>query len=337
MNIFFMRNKVIILVFIFVLAFSVVIFFVKRERVLVVRVEEPIVVAEERGTNDSLPWGYYQFPKLYYTEEGIICKIAAKPDSIEAYDGKYLYKVSTDSGITWSTIEESVEDYGLRMSNGCYFQGAVLKNAYESDLLDKYEPDFSSEDGTLYLLDGEQVSVEDYDFSFQCVEYNPVTMEETVFTSDFVWPHMPIRIINGKTCPAGMPLYHFNMHSSGTIIQEKNGSLFLATYSEGFDKDGGVAYGRHYNLYFFRSDDSGRTWKYVSQINTTQEYSEDVYEGFCEPNMVELSNGAYFVLMRTGSGTSLCCAYSYDKGSTWSSITQFSEVGVDPQILKLGW
>ncbi len=325
-----------VLAVILIVAVTVLIFFTRRERVIEVQIGEPIVVAQKSGTSNSLSWGYFQFPRLYRTEgDRLVCKIAAKPDLTECYDGEYLYYVSTDLGNTWNSTKEIPQDYSLLMNNGRYFQGTVLSNAYESNLLDKYDPVFSNKDGTFHLLDGDEVSPEDYDFTFQCVEYDPVSMEENVFTSQYIWPHMPIRIINGKTCPAGMPMYHFNMHSPGTIIREKN-SLFLAVYSQGFDaQDGSVVYGEHYNLYFFRSNDSARTWNYVSQINTTPEYCEDTYEGFCEPSIIELSNGDYFVLMRTDSGTPMYCAYSHDKGATWNSIERFSEVGVDPQLLKL--
>lgn len=321
-----------------IVAIAVLMFFTQRESVIEVKIGEPVVVAQKNGTSNSLPWGYFQFPRLYRTEGNtLVCKIAAKPDSIEYYDGEYLYYVSTDLGNTWESVKERPEDYSLLMDNERYFQGPILKNAYESNLLDKYEPVFSNEAGTLHLFDGDEVLPEDYNFTFQCLEYDPVSMKETVFTSQYVWPHMPIRIINGKTCPAGMPLYHFNMHSPGTIIREdEKNSLFLAVYCEGFDsKDGSIVYGRHYNIYFFRSYDSARTWRYVSQINTTPEYCEEAFEGFCEPNIIKLSNGDYFVLMRTGTGAPTYCAYSHDEGVTWNNIEQFSEIGVDPQLLKL--
>lgn len=301
------------------------------------QIGDPIAVAEKSGTLNSLQWGYIQFPRLYRSEgNSIVCKIANKPDSIEAYDGEYLYYVSSDQGNTWNATNDNLNDFSLLMSNGRYFQGPVLKSAYDSDLLDKYEPDYSNDSGSLYLVDGTKISTDDYDFNFECTEYDPISMEEITFNAGFIWPHMPIRIRNGKTCPAGMPLYHFNMHNPGAIIQEEDGSLFLAAYSEGFNSDdGSIEYGGHYNVYFFRTNDCARTWQYVSQINTTLDYCDDTHDGFCEPCIIELFNGDYYVLMRTGSGEPLYCAYSHDKGMTWDDLQQFSNAGVAPVLLQL--
>jgi len=300
-----------------------------------VEIGEPIVIGSVEGATETLPWGFFQFPKLYYSTEGsIICQIAYKNDSIDSYDGKYLFYMSSNQGKHWDQVADKYNDTSLLMENECYLQGAEFVNAFESDLVEKYESVYKYDDKSLF--DGSLISESDYSTKFNCIEYNPKQKTNDYFTSTIEWPHRPIRIINGLTCPSGMVMYPYSMHTSNSIIKENDGSLLMAVYSEGFDSETGeIVYNKHYNIYLFRSFDSARTWKYVGQILTKPIYCEEQKEGFCEPVLQILKNGIYFILMRTGSGAPLYCAYSYDQGSTWVDIQKFADIGVDPQLLQL--
>lgn len=302
------------------------------------QIGEPVVIAKKEGTQSSLSWGVFQFPKLYFTGDDLVCKIANKPDSVLTYDGEYLYYESSDNGSSWRAVSQNEDrpDCSLRMDNGRYFQGANLQNAHAYRLSGIYDPQYRSDDGSVALYYAEGIPEYVFPKKFKCTEYDPVSKKITVFTSEFEWPYMPVREIGGLTYTAATCMYHFNMHSDGMIVKEADGSLLMAVYSEGFNTDTGtVEYGKHYNIYLFRSTDCARTWKYVSQILTEPEYCPESREGFCEPNMIITAGGDYFIIMRTGSNAPSYCAYSADKGATWDNITEFSSVGVDPQLLQL--
>lgn len=299
---------------------------------------EPVVIAKKEGSPSSLPWGLFQFPKLYYTGDNLVCMVANKPDSVLTYDGEYLYYESSDKGNSWRAVsqDEDRPDFSLLMENGRYFQGANLQNAYDSGLSGKYDPQYRSDDDSVALYYAEDIPDDVFTKKFECTEYDPVSKKSTVFTSEFEWPYMPVREIGGLTYTAATCMYHFAMHSDGMIVKERDGNLLMAVYSEGFNTDtGAVEYGKHYNIYLFRSTDCARTWKYVSQILTEPEYCPENRQGFCEPNVIITAGGDYFIIMRTDSNSPSYCAYSADKGATWDNITQFSSVGVDPQLLQL--
>lgn len=79
-----------------------------------------------------------------------------------------------------------------------------------------------------------------------------------------------------------------------------------------------------------RSSDQGRNWKFVSTMTTVFEVGT---EGFCEPNLVRLSQGEakgkLICYMRTGRETYWC--ESSDEGLTWSEpqAEQFGIVDVN--------
>lgn len=302
-----------------------------------IEIGKPLIIAEMSGTSKSLPWGYFQFPKLTFNLDGdIVCTVAFKSDSVAAYDGDYLYYISSDDGKSWHQSVEPQIDCSLMMNNGCYFQGPILENSYESGIELKYTPVINSEKKEIALYYGDEVSTHDYPRSFECQEYDPVKGITENFSSSFIWPHYPIWTRNGLTCTPGRPFYPFRMHTPGMIVQEEDGSLFAAVGSVGFDAETGALPNNVFrNIYCFRSENNARTWEYISQILTQPEYCDDSKDGFNEPNVMITSSDAYFIVMRTGSNSPSYCAWSYDQGKTWKDLSVFAECGVDPQLLKL--
>ena len=297
-----------------------------------IRMGEDIVVAQADG-KEKLEWGYFQFPRLSYGKQGeILLKIANKPDAYTDYQGKYLYYRSFDGGETWH--ECSAEDYHPRdtkMGNGRFFEGAVHRNALEKDMNYK---------SASYVFEEKQFAVwhaeNGTDNSFDCIEYDEEGGFNNVFESTLNMPWPSIIEDKGVVLPEGIGLYHYANHNPNIIINEEDGNLFLAYFNFGFDENGVVPYGRHYNIYFFRSSDSARTWEYVSQITTTKKICPDDKEGLCEPTLLIAPDGRYVCLMRTNSDSPGYISYSIDKGSTWTEPQLFDKVGVDPQMITLG-
>lgn len=301
-----------------------------HENKFIIDVSEEIVVAQ--ADEKELEWGYFQFPRLSYGKPGeLLLKFAYKPDAYTDYEGKYLYYKSIDNGATWQ--ECLAEDYhprDTRMDNGCYFEGAVHGNAIDQDM------DFER---AAYVSDDTQFAVwhvdQDINASFECVEYDEQDNANHVFESRLIMPWPSIVEDRGVVLPEGIGIYHYANHNPHIIIDEGDGDLFLAYFNFGFDEHGNVSYGRHYNIYFFRSSDSARTWEYVSQITTTKNICPAEKEGLCEPTLLIAPDGRYVCLLRTDSDSPGYITYSIDKGSTWTEPQLFDGVGVDPQMITL--
>jgi hypothetical protein len=84
-----------------------------------------------------------------------------------------------------------------------------------------------------------------------------------------------------------------------------------------------------------RSDDEGRTWRYVSTVAFPKpEYP--VGEGFCEPALALLDDGRLLCVMRTGHYYPLYACWSSDEGRTWTPpLYTGLERGCDPWLIKL--
>ncbi len=334
-------TKYIVLFILLLLTIYILLYFYyyrKNEKKFEIALQDSVVVAEDvYSGNLGEHWGYFQFPKLYYSSDNLlVCKVANKPDSFQEYGGQYEFFVSRDLGETWEETDNVPEDHTLKMQNGCYFQGPVLQNGFSTEIEKKYEPRYISEDDSVKLYYADDILEADYKRTFLCEEYNPVTGENSIFESRLNWPYQPVIIKDGMTLPPGNGMYHFRMHSDGIICKKNNGNLLMALYSRGFDAETGeTSYGKHYNLYFFESSDSARTWNFVSQILTKPEHCEEEKDGFCEPNIICVGEGKYFVIFRSGSQSPSYAAYSDDDGYTWKSIQRFDKCGVDPQLLQL--
>lgn len=296
-------------------------------------ISEPIIVAQALPSDEQI-WGIFQFPRMCFTDNGnILLKIANKPDSINNYDGEYLYYISEDQGKTWrkSNEEDTLADCTLLMENEMYFQGPKLENAYDSEVLSGAIPLYSSANGRFMLFDAENVSVPN---SFASFEYDYKSKRIETFDSQYSWDKRQLAVTNGFLLPGGHPFYHFEMHSPNSIIKEKEGSLLAAVYGYGGVEVYNSENLSKYNVYFLRSNDNGRTWNYVSSILSEGICAEES-EGLCEPCLTVTPDGQYIVLMRSGSGLPSYISYSSDNGESWSVPIEFDTVGVDPQLITL--
>lgn len=302
-------------------------------------ISEPIVVAQQEKSGDN-SWGYFQFPRMCYTENGnILMRVANKKDSMATYSGEYLYYISEDHGQTWRECNEadSLADFSLLMDNGCYYQGPVLLDTSPIDgSLNDMVPYFTAEDKRgrhdLYWANEITTALGGY----TATEFDPRTGNENQFETSYVWDERPIVVTNGLLVPNNRWLYSYKMHTPNSIIKEKDGSLFAAVYGRGGEK-GDASYIKDscmYNVFFLRSNDNGRTWSYVAEILSQGICAADS-DGFGEPCLTVAPDGRYCVLIRSGAGYPCYFSYSLDEGQSWSEPIEFDDVGVDPQLLTL--
>jgi len=299
-----------------------------------VTIGEPIVVAQ--GPNyDDVGWGPFQFPEAYITDDSkIVVFVNTGYDVTSDYEKPKQFFISSDDGETWT---EAGQDFsvgmgytGAKMSNGKNFAGFKPKNAYDSTFLNNYTAKVSSGWQFLYLAD------EIPEFSNQIVgrEYDPQTKTINEFTATVNWPYMPVNQLNGKCMPLDA---YFGLMPLNNIMQLSDGKLIAVMYCNGFNSETGelVTSGVYSNIYFFTSEDCGRTWDYYSQILATEKFVMSGGEGFDEPSMLKRADGSYVILMRTGSGKPSYIARSVDSCKTWSEPVVFDDIGVYPQMLAL--
>lgn len=289
---------------------------------------EPSVVAQG-PTYKEAGWGPFQFPGLMRTADGkIFCNFSAGPDNTESYEYKsnipHSY-VSDDQGKTWRLPDGKpilAEDWKTRVN-------FIARNAAAADWIDKYEPVWKSEDGKRRLYYAKDAP--EFAQTLEAISYD-ASGKGTAWRATIDWPYMPIVYENGRV----MQTTSWAALGSNRI-ELPNGKTYFAIYAHGFDcETGAVAYGWHYNVYVFSSDDGGRNWRYESQILTTPEYCSENHEGFCEPCMNILPDGSVAMLMRTGSGAPSYFVRSTDSCKTWSKPEKFDDVGVLPKMITLG-
>ena len=128
----------------------------------------------------------------------------------------------------------------------------------------------------------------------------------------------------------------------GNIVEARDGAWLMTMYGN-FESDTleplhlkpGAAVIAQQRSFLVRSEDEGRTWRYLSTIAAPKP-GDPVGEGFVEPTMVRLDDGRLLAVMRTGHHFPLYASWSEDDGATWSEPTWTGlGHGCDPSLIKL--
>ncbi len=307
-----------------------------------IEIGEPSVVAQGENTG----WGNYQFPDICYTKNGSIhVTWAMRPDTVEAFAGKsYGEAVSDDLGKTWHERRESdILTAGTPLKNGKIFKGFRCQYAFASDYIKNYTPVAIHRGRKYHYLE----DIKEYESHVEGVERDPITGEESPFPIDLKWKNLSlIEYSDGRLLPTA---YMMAVCGSVPRILRLEDGLYFATYHWSFDihaetreKAVNNSY-LDYSVFVFRSTDEARTWECISMITPDESVhsTADGYEGFCEPQMELMEDGSVVMLMRSGSprGPRRFASYiarSTDGCRTWSKPEVFDEIGVLPQIMRLG-
>ena len=316
---------------------------------------DPILITHG-DTLDTLGWGPYQFPFLYFTKFGsIICSWSKSNDKITGGTTVEIPSsaVSDDGGLTWRERTESdTLSYESRslMSNGKYFAGFVGKNAYVVEGLDeKYEsltPNYTYEGKKLFLPS--DIDPEDLDLTYQAREYDPNTGTVTTFDCTVNWPTQLISVyytIGNKDYEDNTihpPQREFAL-GNGLCDLAVGDKLYYSVYARGLDPETLELgkYSEYFSVFIFCSEDNARTWNLVSQVDVTDEVFEEskqytsTFGGLSEPTMSLMPDGSIVMLMRTGDNRPCYLVRSTDGCKTWSDPVKFDEVGVRPFIVTL--
>ncbi len=314
------------------------------------KIGDPVVVYQ--GEEGDQGWGKYQFPELRYTVNGNIqARWSYGQDYVGAEGNLHLYSLSRDEGATWS-YENEERLPTIPMENGKYYVNVHGRGTVKTTEVDfSYaEPLWVGKDGSrLYRaedLRGAEGAETLFVISFY--EYDPATGTTTEFESRVDWPGAPVKVYPHNVAYTISGLFDL---SGANVFPMADGSLYFVIYGCGLNSEAGEGedpvlpnFNGESSVYVFRSDDSARSWQFLSQISPDfrvksasrdfKDFTSD-YEGFTEPKMLELPNGHLLMLLRTGMTRTMFCCLSEDGGRSWSEPLPFDDFGVLPQLLTL--
>ncbi len=316
-----------------------------------IELSEPTVVFQ--GEEGDQGWGKHQFPSLNRTVTDKIRLSWHYGGDFVGVQGKVYYRyLSGDNGKTWTEGWENTKP-SVQMPNGKYYMGTKGNGTvHESRLpLEGRTPIKTFMDGRCRMYfaedfrgtpEAEEIGL----FAMSIYEYDPETGETNLVPCTVNWPNTPVCVYHthyAYTVSGFLSLCGYNVFRDGD-------AMYYVCYGRGFDstapREKAVPEGfdGENSVYIFKSEDSGRTWDFLSQImpdarikaeSVDYQHYESEYEGFTEPAMQILPNGDFFLLLRTGMTRTMFWSRSTDKGRTWSAPQKFDDFGVLPQILSM--
>ncbi len=320
-------------------------------------VGEPKLVVDSGLSYDELGWGPYQFPLVLRTADGgIHAEWHMSNDKL--INGKLFEGASTavsyDGGETWTVPAPKgmVPVSSVALSNGFYLSSIGGRGCYAVDWLDRYadkryegvcEYKNNGYPGELYNAEG----IAEFPTDVTMHKINPTTGVTETYTGQVHWKNGPIDAFTDGEKTYITPYSKLFGLQNGAVIK-KGDALFICIYGRGGDSKTGKAhkYSHLYSSFVLRSDDEGKNWHFLSQVDLTDEAYEGanynypgrtvIPEGFGEPMMTVLPNGDFAMIMRTGSNMPSYITYSTDDCMTWSKPQWFDKVGVMPKLLTLG-
>ncbi len=329
-------------------------------------------VVYQSPTNMNQDWGYYQFPRLYYTNTGaILASWNYSEDTVVGGGGNTAAiknAISYDGGKTWTPISDAdistyKKVFDVPTKDGFYFAGFGSGGSYEipaSQLSGvpvyatgtssgtTFNVYLASDIANLTLTDvnGKSVTAFKNPNQISMSECNNSTGASRSSVKTLNWTNMPVYgqvLANGNIILTTTSQLMAICNNYGMV--EKDGVLYYATYTRGFALDGTPVNSLdnvYYSVYIFSSTDGGDTWNCISRINRNQlptlTSGTYGYDGPCEPSMTVMPDGSLVLVGRTGSGDTnkyvSFFARSTDNGKTWD-VRKFGDTGVLPQILTL--
>ncbi len=298
---------------------------------------EPRIVAQG-GSWEEHQWGPYQFPGLQRADDGrFLVTYHIHPDSVDAYGRTNPVKVS-DDGEHWSETDDPalIAQMGDPLPSGDRISVVYRPPVpYDDDRLppplnrEKYK-DLSAR---VYLID--EIPGRPFEHKWPFLRRYAGTDQAVLEYSDVVWPNMFVNKVYHSKTPGILPPFAINGHTriapDGTIWRTVEERCAVDPANGGFNP--------FYCVYYFTSNDNGRTFTFRSWIPYTPDTRENpnafFVEGFNEGDVGFMPDGSVITLLRTDSAAPSYIARSTDNGYTWSKPVQFDRLGVDPNLCPL--
>ncbi len=305
---------------------------------------EPVVVYQGRENDQG--WGKHQFPALSICEDGSLrISWMYGEDKVGAVGNRRYIKISLDGGNRWffgdtgSVGQKKVNP----LPTGKYFHGFKSYGTVRNVDFTGYEPlatwgSGSNASAVYYgpdLLSCDS-AVENHVFQAEVVLYDAETDKSETVTATVNWPHFPVAVYYGNITYTVSGW--FGLSGSNWVTTED--AIYTCIYARGLNSEAKTKeeallqnYTQH-SVYVFKSVD-GITWDYLSQITADDIPLAAGADGPCEPKMIQMADGSFFMLIRTGSNAPMYWVRSTDNCETWSEPQVFSDFGVLPQLLTL--
>jgi len=295
-------------------------------------VGEPRLVVE--GPAEEKRWGYYQFPNLELLADGrILASFHVLADAAESYGSRPTVPdraVSADRGNTWKLDADAEGGSGARLPNGDRLRPVTPKPFALTQV--KLPQPAGTRKGT---YGGEHYTL--YRLRDLPAPLNRVWLSRRKKGArEWVEEHSRIDdpLALRYSLRGLFPIVWW-----GDLRVAPDGSLLAGVYPgylEGQDRF-------PCNVFFYRSQDFGRTWRVQGRILYQPDLEADPQgasrDGFTEPSFEILRDGSLLCVLRTTDGLGVGPMYvsrSTNLGKTWSKPVAFAKNGVLPRLLLLG-
>ena len=312
--------------------------------------DAPAVAYYGKETDDA--WGQHAFPYIYHTADGLITLSWQYGEDKVGGTMTSFSKATANGGKSWVPAASTTGAREKLMPDGKYFSAFLSKGTTQKFSTAKYTPALSWGSYKMFFAEDfkdDESAGELGIINLTCRVYNPDTKQDETIESVVNWPYAPITVHPGGITYTLSGVFGLN---GSNVICTEDGTLYVCIYCNGFDSfassredavNSGVEPGKSC-VYVFESTDSAHTWNLVAQMLPTAERAAksvnwktytDHFEGFDEPKMIEMPDGSFLMLMRSGASRTLFVTRSTDNCRTWTEPEAFDELGVLPQLLKL--
>lgn len=304
-----------------------------NESVAIVNLGKPIVIAQ---AEDECEWGWFQFPVIYFVEDGnIMVQWQMKPDSYTVYgdNGTNARLISKDNGLTWMPEDKNYyhkDNMYVELKDGDILQFSYCESRDTKNYVNIPSPVNKQPIGDRWFYKESDLPDELRGVYFEY--WNKQTGKTTSLHSYLEDPAL-LRYSYSKDDL--MPIL-FN----GFMRLLEDGSLVACVYPGYYQNSKGEVL--DCCISFYKSTNQGRNWKRIGRIpyQTSAGKAPETYvykdgEGFSEPAFEILKDGTYICVMRSGHNLPMYKSFSKDGGVHWSTPDAFTSNGVSPNLLLL--
>jgi hypothetical protein len=299
---------------------------------LKVTLSEPAVISVADKVEE---WGFFQFPYLTSSSNGgILAKWHMAKDAMESYGlDNSPSAISTDGGQTWKPNpkpwDESGADEGLLLPNGDRIKILTPTPVKESEMA------MPKPVGSM--------NRRKYDHNFYKISELPSRVQGVYLArrkkGETAWKEEHVALDD----PQGLRYSLRGMVAVvwwGDMKVAADGSLVAGIYPGFYIREDGSVDPKG-GIFFYRSTDSGRSWKILSRIPYQPDTKIDTNgvnkHWFTEPAFEILKDGTYLSVIRSHDIYSgpMYVSRSTDQGKSWTKPSVFTPAGVLPRLLQL--
>ena len=306
-----------------------------------IELQTPVVVAMASKPEG---WGYYQFPGIYRSADGLLVATwRLHPDTVSTYGKEVIgFMLSSDNGKTWYSSEQPRpfgDPYDLLIPGSGDRIGLRLPLPFDVKELQLPHPVATNVKGSTDSL-----------YSYYRVSELPASLQGIYLNRwdrNGAWSEIHAGVEDPQLLRyvQHVPYLQENLIPVLWVGDMKllpdNSIVIGAAHPFYENENGGVDPS---GVSFYRSTDDGMNWKirgkipYRSDLTVDPNGNKRLTFGFTEPAFEILSDGTFLCVMRTTDGYGISPMYfsrSADQGATWTPPKAFTPSGVRPRLLQL--